>query len=212
MHLLQIITIMKNLWTDIPAEEYEKHMSEVGQLQLLNSTFKHYFDLYDPQDIIVLGATTGNGLENIENNINSVTAIDINCDYLLELRSRFPDFPHLNTICGDIQNLKSDSLSSDFIYAALIFEYVDLNKTILNIKNWLKSQGRLVTVLQMPNEKISAVSPTRFKKLGQLSEIMKLIDITYFEEVMDKNNFRKEESKIITLQSGKQFYIGVHSF
>ena len=202
---------MKNPWTNIPAEEYEKHMSKVGQLQLLNSTFKHYFDLYDPKDIIVLGATTGNGFENIKHKIDSITAIDINNDYLLELKNRFPNLAQLSTICGDIQNLKSNNLSSDFIYAALIFEYVDLSKTILNIKNWLKTQGKLVTVLQMPSEKISAVSPTQFKNLEQLSEIMKLIDITYFEEVLNENNFRKEESKIITLQSGKQFYIGVHS-
>lgn len=202
---------MKNPRTNIPVEEYEKHMSEVGQLQLLNSTFKHYFDLYDPKDIIVLGATTGNGFENIKHKIDSITAIDINSDFLLELKNRFPNLAHLSTICGDIQNLKSNNLSSDFIYAALIFEYVDLSKTILNIKNWLKSQGKLVTVLQVPNENISAVSPTQFKSLEQLSGIIKLIDITYFEEVMDENNFRKEESKIITLQSGKQFYIGVHT-
>jgi ubiquinone/menaquinone biosynthesis C-methylase UbiE len=202
---------MKNPWTNIPAEEYEKHMSEVGQLQLINSTFKHYFDLYHPKDIVVLGATTGNGFENIKNKINSITAIDINGDYLLELKNRFPNLTHLSTICGDIQNLKSNNLSSDFIYAALIFEYVDLNKTILNIKNWLKGQGKLVTVLQMPNEKISVVSPTQFKNLEQLSEIMKLVDISYFEEVMNENNFTKEESKITTLQSGKQFYISVHS-
>jgi ubiquinone/menaquinone biosynthesis C-methylase UbiE len=202
---------MKNPWTNIPAEEYEKHMSEVGQLQLLNSTFKHYYDLYNPKDIIVLGATTGNGFENIKHEIDSITAIDINNDYLLELKNRFPNLAHLSTICGDIQNLKSTNLSSDFVYAALIFEYVDLSKTMLNIKSWLKSQGKLISVLQMPNKNISAVSPTRFKTLGQLSEIMKLIDIKYFEEVMNENKFRKEESKIITLQSGKQFYIGVHS-
>ena len=202
---------MKNPWTNIPVEECEKHMSEVGQLQLLNSTFKHYFDLYDPKDIIVLGATAGNGFENIKHKIDSITAIDINSGYLFELKNRFPNLARLSTICGDIQNLKSNNLSSDFIYAALIFEYVDLSKTILNIKNWLKSQGKLVTVLQMPNENISAVSPTQFKNLEQLSEIMKLVDITYFEEFLNENNFRKEESKIITLQSGKQFYISVHT-
>ena len=202
---------MNNPWTNIPVEEYEKHMLAVGQLQLLNATFKHYFDLYNPKDIIVLGATAGNGFENIKHKIDNLTAIDINADYLLELKNRFPNLAYLSTICGDIQDLKSNNLSSDFIYAALIFEYVDLSKTILNIKNWLKSQGKLVTVLQMPNENISAVSPTQFKSLEQLSEIMKLIDITYFEEVLRENNFRKEESEIITLQSGKQFYIAVHS-
>jgi len=202
---------MKNPWTKIPAEEYEQHMLEVGQLQLINSTFKNYLHLYKPRDIIILGATTGNGFENIDDKINSITAIDINNDYLIELKNRFPNLQHLSTICGDIQHLKTTRLSSDFIYAALIFEYVNLNKTILNIKSWLKSRGKLVTVLQMPNENISAVSPSRFKSVGQLNEIMKLVNIPYFEEVMIENNFSKEESKIITLQSGKQFYIGVHS-
>lgn len=186
-------------------------MFDAGQLQLLNSTLKHYLNLYRPKNIIVVGATTGNGFENIKHKTDSITAIDINNDYLTELKNRFANLTQLSIICGDIQDLQLNNLSSDFIYAALIFEYVDLNKTIINIKNWLKNEGRLVTVLQLPNKNIAAVSPTRFKSLEQLGEIMKLVDITYFEEVMKENNFRKQEAETITLPSSKQFYVVVHS-
>lgn len=201
---------MKNPWTNIPFDDYEGHMQAVGQLAMLNSTFKHYFDLYQPQNIIILGATTGNGLENITQ-ADSIIAIDINNNYLIELKARFPNLPNLHTICGDIQNLELNNTTSDFIYAGLIFEYVDLPKTIINIKKWFKNSGKLVTVLQLPNEKISAVSATQFKSLDQLGSIMKLVNVDYFEEVMNKNNFVKEESNIIELQSGKQFYVSVHA-
>jgi hypothetical protein len=40
---------------------------------------------------------------------------------------------------------------------------------------------------------------------------MKLVNVTYFEEVLDKNNFRKEESDIIELPNGKEFYISVYT-
>jgi len=201
---------VKNPWQNIPADDYEGHMKAVGQSQLLNSTFKYYFDLCQPKNVIVLGATTGNGLENIEQDIDGVTAIDINKEYLQELKSRLPNLANLHTVCGDIQTLTLNNPAADFIYAALIFEYVDVEKTICNVKKWLKPAGRLVTVLQIPNKKLSAVSATKFTSLNQLGGIMKLVDIGYFEEIMAKNNLRKEESKVIELESGKQFYVCVH--
>jgi len=201
---------VKNPWQNIPVDDYEGHMKAVGQSQLIASTFKHYFDFYQPKNIIVLGATTGNGLENIDQDVDSIIAIDINEGYLQELKNRLPHLANLNTVCGDIQTLDLPNPAADFIYAALIFEYVDVDKTIANIKKWIKSSGRLVTVLQMPNEKLSPVSATRFTSLTQLGRIMKLVDIGYFEEVMTKNSFSKEESKVIELESGKQFYICVY--
>jgi SAM-dependent methyltransferase len=201
---------VKNPWQNISADDYEGHMKAVGQSQLLNSVFKHYFDLYQPKNIIVPGATTGNGLENIDQEIYSIIAIDINEDYLQKLKSRLPSLANLNTVCGDIQTLVLNNPAADFIYAALIFEYVDVEKTIANIKKWIKPAGRLVTVLQIPNKKLSAVSATKFTSLNQLGGIMKLVDIGYFEEIMAKNNLRKEESKVIELESGKQFYVCVH--
>jgi len=201
---------VKNPWQNIPAADYEGHMKAVGQSQLLNSTLKHYFDLYQPKNIIIPGATTGNGLENIGRDVDSITAIDINEGYLRELKNKLPNLPNLHILCGDIQTINLPNAAADFIYAALIFEYVDVDKTIFNIKKWLKPSGRIVTVLQMPNEKISAVSATRFTSLKQLSGIMKLVDINYFEAIMAEKDFQKEESKVIELESGKQFYVCVH--
>jgi SAM-dependent methyltransferase len=199
-----------NPWTNISFEDYEGHMQEVGQLQLLNSIFKHYLELYAPKRIAILGCTTGNGLENIKHGVESITAIDINSDYLDELKARFSDLKNLNVICGDIQDLELKDLRSDLIYAALIFEYVDLKKTLGNIKNWLAANGKLISVIQLPNEKLNAISSTQFQSLNQLGSIMHLVDVAYFKSELLSNGFKEEESEIIELSSGKRFYVGVH--
>jgi hypothetical protein len=44
------------------------------------------------------------------------------------------------------------------IHAALLFEYVDVEITLSKISKWLKGNGVLSVVLQLPNDKSSPVS------------------------------------------------------
>ncbi len=83
---------MTNPWLRIPASDYEGHMGSpnVAQQSFLAQTFKESLDNHDSSTIALLGCSTGNGLEYVNNNATQrVTAIDINPEYLEILRQRY---------------------------------------------------------------------------------------------------------------------------
>jgi len=53
---------ISNPWLQIPAEDYEGHLSvpNVDQLQMLNKIFANVLNEVPPQSIAALGCTTGN--------------------------------------------------------------------------------------------------------------------------------------------------------
>lgn len=59
---------MKNPWTEISINNYEKHMSleSVYQLQALNGIMKEQFYSYPVKSIMILGVAGGNGLDHID--------------------------------------------------------------------------------------------------------------------------------------------------
>ena len=79
----------ENPWLEIPIAEYVGHMSDshVRQYEMLNTIFRQAYSYKQPANLLVLGATDGNGLEHISQKITSkIIAIDINPEYL-ELRN-----------------------------------------------------------------------------------------------------------------------------
>lgn len=57
---------MKNPWTEIKLDEYEKHMSldSVYQLQAMNQMMKEQLYAHSVKSVMILGIAGGNGLEN----------------------------------------------------------------------------------------------------------------------------------------------------
>ncbi len=73
---------MKNPWLKIPFNDYENHMTSIGQLQVLNDIFKGALKKFEPEHLTILGCTTGNGLEHVNPEITkTVHAVDINKSY-----------------------------------------------------------------------------------------------------------------------------------
>jgi hypothetical protein len=75
-------------WLKIPAEDYESHMSlpDVAQAQALNSLMASALKVYRPDSIAVMGCTTGNGFEHIDqSHTHRVIGVDINTAYLSAL-------------------------------------------------------------------------------------------------------------------------------
>lgn len=202
---------LKNPWLEIPASDYENHMSapNVGQLQVLNKIFKDVLDKFDPERICVLGCTTGNGFEHLINrNIREVVGIDINKNYLRECYNRFGDFiPQLKLICGDLNELELHSNRFNLIHAALIFEYVDVNKVLDKIKKWLKLDGILSAVFQLPSEHAAPVSETQYNSLKSLSSIIKLIGIHEIENIIKEKELLLINSYIVNLPHSKRFFV-----
>jgi SAM-dependent methyltransferase len=96
---------MSNPWTKIPYSDYENHMKEVGQYQVLNSLTKYCLDKFLPENFALLGCATGNGLEHIKPEITKrIYAIDINQNYLDKTKENFADkINNLEIINADIE-------------------------------------------------------------------------------------------------------------
>ncbi len=186
-------------------------MSQVGQSQLINETFRIYYSKYLPESVLVLGATTGNGLEHIQTVTCKVTALDTNQDYLNILKGRFSNLPGLEVVHGGIETVELKQDGFDFIFGALIFEYVDISISLPRIASWLKPGGHLVALLQLSSEQLPKVSNTPFTSLLSLDSIMKYVDVPVFEKQTLMNGLVVEEFFTKRLGSGKSFYIGVYA-
>ncbi len=201
----------QNPWLQIPANDYENHMSaeNVGQLQALNKIFKDILNEYSPESLCVFGCTTGNGFEHIDTKTTkSVVGIDINEEYLRILKERFGEvIPEMVLICSDLNDLDLPPDSFDLIHAALFFEYVDVEKTLNKISNWLKKGGTLSAVIQLPSEKTSPVSKTQYQSLKLLNPILNLVNPGYFLSIANKVGFKEVKKYEYDLNTGKRFYI-----
>ncbi len=202
---------LQNPWLQIPADDYENHMSapNVGQLQVLNKIFKDVLDEFNPKSICVLGCTTGNGFEHLINrSVEEIVGIDINQNYLDECNNRYgKELPQLKLICADLDELELQSNIFDLIYAALIFEYVDVQNLLRKISKWLKTDGILSMVFQLPSEKSNPVSDTPYHSLKSLSSIMKLIDSDEVKYIIEKENMKCIKSYTIHLPQDKKFLV-----
>jgi ubiquinone/menaquinone biosynthesis C-methylase UbiE len=203
---------MQNPWLKIPAEDYEKHMSapHVAQLQFLNDLFRQLLFEHKPEKILFAGCTTGNGFEHIDFKFtNRVVGIDINEEYLKIARERFSD-KRIEFINNDVCMHNFGNQKFDLVHCALIFEYVDVQQCLNNLVKFLKDDGVLSVLLQLPSESHSIVSKTDYKSLESLGSIVKLVDVDLFKNLITQIGLKENSNRIITLESGKCFYHGMY--
>lgn len=119
---------MTNPWEEISLSDYENHMklNSVMQLQSINQMMKEQFDAYPVSSAMILGIAGGNGLEYIDRNkFKKVYGIDINQDYLNEVRNRYSD---ISDILECIRlNLLEETYKlpkSELLIANLLIEYI----------------------------------------------------------------------------------------
>ena len=205
---------MTNPWLHIPASDYEGHMGNpnVAQLSLLADTFKESLSNHDGTSIALLGCATGNGLEYIDSSVTrQLMVIDINPEYLQILQDRYQKLiPTLNIVEANLESYENGIQTYSLIFAGLIFEYLDPVVLLSKIVNWLKDEGVLVAVLQLPEENIKKVSETSYSSLKTLNSIMRLITGQEFGKMANESGLREIEGKKITLESGKSFYAGTY--
>lgn len=186
---------MDNVWNAIPLEDYELHMKHgtVGQLDLLNNLTKKYLRELTPESVLFLGIAGGNGLEHIDNNVtNTVLGIDINQSYLDETNKRFNHkIPNLTLQKLDISTSKSEKLiKANLIWAALIFEYVEMDSCFEFITNNINEKGHLIITIQ-DNNGVNSVSLTGIETIKSVGQIFKLISENELIEVANKFGFIK---------------------
>jgi ubiquinone/menaquinone biosynthesis C-methylase UbiE len=199
---------MINPWLLVPPEDYEKHMSapHVGQLQVLNGITGYVLDKYKPERFAVLGCSTGNGLEHVDNSITlHVDAIDINREYLAITGRRFGDRIHdlaLHTVDIDRDELKMHDV--DLFHLALILEYVNITVAIDKVCRCMSKKGHISVVIQKA-EGAAFVSASDYTSLMKLSATAREIDRKELETVMKSHYFGLIASHIYPLPGHKAF-------
>jgi len=205
---------MNNPWLNIPASDYEGHMGlpEVDQLKFLGNVFKESLNKYDSRSLAYLGCATGNGLEYIDNKkTEQLTVIDINPEYLEILKTRYQkQIPEMEIIETDLRSYEGKGRRYSLIFAGLLFEYVSPESLLLKIAKWIENKGVLVVVLQLEDRNIKKVSATPYTSLKMLEPVMNLVSERDFRLMAQKSGMAETEGKIVTLKSGKSFYIGAY--
>lgn len=168
-----------NPWNHIPLADYESHMQheDVGQAQLLNYLTSKYLKQYEPRNVLFLGVSGGNGLEHLDtDSVERVCAIDINSAYLEETRERFgKKIKRLDLVNADIDTCTESLIQADFIWAALIFEYVNMEKCWQFLLNNTAYSSRLIVTIQA-NNGVQSVSKTGIESIsGYFGEVDHLI-------------------------------------
>jgi ubiquinone/menaquinone biosynthesis C-methylase UbiE len=195
---------IKNPWLEISHSDYENHMTEVGQAQVLNDLTKNCLEKYKPGTFTLLGCSTGNGLEHVKAGVTrNVYAIDINAGYLQILWKKFENkIGNLITFNIDIRKDELKINNTDLLFAGLILEYVEPKSALLKIIRTLNKNGVLVIVIQK-NKQTSFVSKTKYKSLKKLYEISNEVIESEIDEFLKLNNLERINRNEIKLTENK---------
>ena len=200
---------MQNPWLQIQAEDYEGHMStpNVAQLQMLNKIFADVLEEFNPKSIAILGCTTGNGFEHLtDKNIERIVGVDINPKYISICKKRFgKNLSQLKLVCADLNEINFPDSSFDLIHAALVFEYVEVEPLLSKISHWIKRDGILSVVLQLPGKAASPVSETPYQSMKLLNPYMKLVKLKEFRDNAQKYGLEEIKNFKVEMNSGKSF-------
>ena len=101
-----------NPWTVVPAADYERHMGPEGvdQLAPLAAIFQEVYLAAQPDRLLVLGCSTGNGLEHVDPAVTKrVVGVDVNLQYLGGARQRcFHLGPRVELFCSEAEKPERD--------------------------------------------------------------------------------------------------------
>ena len=184
---------MNNPWKNIPAADYESHMSSpsVGQLKVLSEIFRLQYQRYNPKSISIFGICTGNGLEHIDPKVTrNVYGIDVNSEYLRHCKERFSNRGYtLHLVETDVNETTVQFPPCDLIVANLFLEYVDLDKFLEQINILSHSSTVISAVVQINNTQVF-VSKTEFKSLEALSGFHHDIEPDGFIDEMKRHQYK----------------------
>ena len=197
---------MSQPWLEIPYHDYEEHMKEVGQSQVLNELTKNILDKYAPKTLALLGCSTGNGLEHIQKNITqTVYAIDVNPGYLEITKKKFSDkIKNIVTLNLDIEKDKLAIKNVDLFFVGLVLEYVEPKVTIKKIIKPINKNGILFIVIQK-SKRTSFVSKSKYKSLEKLSGISNEVNEDDLNKFLRFNNMELIRREEIELTANKSF-------
>jgi hypothetical protein len=95
------------------------------------------------------------------------------------------------------------------LYAALLFEYVEVATVLRRLRALLKRGGVLGTVVQLPSPSTPMVTPSPFVSLATLSSVMHIVSPPYLRDLAEDHGFEQISSDLAESRSGKQFQVQV---
>jgi SAM-dependent methyltransferase len=200
-----------NPWLEIPLKDYEAHMAlpNVDQASLLADLFESACLHHAPNTLMLLGCAGGNGLERIAGaGHRRVIAVDINPEYVRVASSRFgKSFPEALFLTHYINRGPIALEPVDLVFAALLFEYVDLELALRNTRKMLAPQGVLVAVLQMKAAGLEAITPSPYEVLRSLNGFMKLHARQDFIDTAERLGFSLMSELTRRTSVGKEFAV-----
>jgi SAM-dependent methyltransferase len=202
---------MTNPWLDITESDYVGHMGHpaVGQRSVLNRLMREALEDVKPRAFLVLGCSTGNGLEHVDRAVtNRVTVVDINSSYLNRLADRFtdPGF-ELEIRCADLNDAKVEPKAFDLVHGALVFEYVTWRPLIQRAAQTLTHGGVLSVILQLPSTSIPPVTATPFTSLQSLESLFHFVEPDALIEATADAGLALVFRRTEPLPSGKAFEV-----
>ncbi len=199
---------MENPWLNISPGDYENHMMEIGQSQVLNDLLKESLRKYKPNSFALVGCSTGNGLEHVDCQITKVThAIDIVPEYLTITWKRFNS--RIDDLIIHNIDLNEEELSIsniDLFFVGLVLEYVDVEKALSSIIQSMNKTGSLVIVIQQTKD-TTFVTHTKYQSLENVSNISHEVNESDLNTTMVINNMKLINREVIELTIDKCFVL-----
>ena len=197
---------MSNPWEEISLSDYENHMklNSVMQLQNLNQMMKGQLNAYSVSSVMVLGVAGGNGLEHIDRiKFEKVYGIDINSDYLNEVRNRYFNISDILK-CMQINLLEETEKlpKAELVIADLLIEYIGYDcfkKAVEQV------QPKYVSCIIQINTDDNFVSDSPYlHSFDGLEQVHHLIDEISLEQTMLEVDYHIIKTLECLLPNGKK--------
>lgn len=197
---------MKNPWEDITLADYENHMklASVSQLQAMNEMMKGQINAYSASSLMILGIAGGNGLEHIDQDkVHKVYGVDINSDYLEEVKYRYADLDILECLCVDLGKDVQVLPHTDLLIANLLIEYIGyacFQRVIQQV-----SPTYVSCIIQINMEGNWVSDSPYLHVFDGLEEVHHQMDEEELEKVMNAIGYTKIAVQERELPNGKKF-------
>ena len=171
---------MGNPWLGISEADYVGHMSSpaVNQYPVLSELLREALDAALPHDVLILGCSTGNGLEHVDPAITRrVSGVDVNPLFLQRVVEQFPNPGfELDVRCADLADYTFEPEVFDLVHAGLVLEYLEWPPLLPSLVKTLRPRGTFSVVLQRSSAVTPAVTPTEFTSLRALESLFRFVD------------------------------------
>jgi ubiquinone/menaquinone biosynthesis C-methylase UbiE len=199
-----------NPWTVVPATDYEVHMGPAGadQLAPLAQLFQEVYLSAQPDRLLLVGCSTGNGLEHVDPSITKrIVGVDVNLQHLGIARQRFFHLgPTLELYCSEVEKFRQPAGSFDMIHAGLVLEYVQPEVAVRRFAEWLAPGGTCSVILQLPGG--NAPEPAN-RAMQIISKAMHFVEPAELDRLFAEHGFTKRREKRVPVKYGKSFWLGV---